>query len=136
MSINEINAEAKESLRKYFKNSQDVKHENEARKELTKEEIFESVVGEIKESEMKLEQRNQMRNTLQQDAKEAFEKVCGKKSEAKRSRTYDIRRNAKRIKRKYKTSNGICQFIKTKYNECKSIELRKKFFFYTYLIFS
>ena len=42
--------------------------------ELTKEEIFESVVGEIKESEMKLEQRNQMRNTLQQDAKEAFEK--------------------------------------------------------------
>lgn len=61
MSINEINAEAKESLRKYFKNSQDVKHENEARKELTKEEIFESVVGEIKESEMKLEQRNQMR---------------------------------------------------------------------------
>ena len=72
--INEINAEAKESLRKYFKNSQDVKHENEARKELTKEEIFESVVGEIKESEMKLEQRNQMRNTLQQDAKEAFEK--------------------------------------------------------------
>ena len=49
MSINEINAEAKESLRKYFKNSQDVKHENEARKELTKEEIFESVVGEINE---------------------------------------------------------------------------------------
>ena len=40
MSINEINAEAKESLRKYFKNSQDVKHENEARKELTKEEIL------------------------------------------------------------------------------------------------
>ena len=77
MSINEINAEAKESLRKYFKNSQDVKHENEARKELTKEEIFESVAGEIKESEMKLEQRNQMRNTLQQDAKEAFEKVNG-----------------------------------------------------------
>ena len=73
MSINEINAEAKESLRKYFKNGQDVKHENEARKELTKEEIFESVAGEIKESEMKLEQRNQMRNTLQQDAKEAFE---------------------------------------------------------------
>ena len=33
MSINKINAEAKESLRKYFKNSQDVKHENEARKE-------------------------------------------------------------------------------------------------------
>ena len=62
-----------ETLKKY----------NEITEELTKEEIFESVVGEIKESEMKLEQRNQMRNTLQQDAKEAFEKVCGKKSEAK-----------------------------------------------------
>ena len=83
MSINEINAEAKESLRKYFKDSNDVKHGNEGREELTKEEIFQSVAGEIKTSEMKLEQRNQMRNTLQQDAKEAFEKVCGKKSEAK-----------------------------------------------------
>lgn len=83
MSINEINAEAKESLRKYFKDSNDVKHENEVRKELTKEEIFESVAGEIKTSEMKLEQRNQMRNTLQHDAKEALEKVCGKEVEAK-----------------------------------------------------
>ncbi len=84
MSINEINAEAKESLRKYFKNSQDVKHENEVRKELTKEEIFESVAGEIKTSEMKLEQRNQMRSTLQQDAREAFEKVYGKEEKAKK----------------------------------------------------
>mgnify|MGYP000877681017 CR=1 FL=1 len=73
MSINEINAEAKESLRKYFKDSNDVKHGNEGREELTKEEIFQSVAGEIKTSEMKLEQRKQMRNTLQQDAKEAFE---------------------------------------------------------------
>ena len=81
MSINEINEQAKESLRKYFKDSNDVKHENETRKELTKEEIFQSVAGEIKTSEMKLEQRNQMRNTLQHDAKEAFEKVCGKKDE-------------------------------------------------------
>ena len=59
MSINEINAEAKESLRKYFKNSQDVKHENEARKELTKEEIFESVAGEIKESEIRTKKSNE-----------------------------------------------------------------------------
>ena len=48
MSINEINAEAKESLRKYFKDSNDVKHGNEGREELTKEEIFQSVAGEIK----------------------------------------------------------------------------------------
>ena len=50
---------------------------------MTKEEIFESVAGEIKGSEMKLEQRNQMRNTLQHDAREALEKVCGKKAETK-----------------------------------------------------
>lgn len=83
MSINEINAEAKESLRKYFKDSNDVKHENEGRKELTKEEIFQSVAGEIKTSEMKLEQRKQMKNTLQHDAREALEKVCEKKAETK-----------------------------------------------------
>ena len=83
MSINEINAEAKESLRKYFKDSNDVKHGNEGREELTKEEIFQSVAGEIKTSEMKLEQRKQMRNILQHDAREALEKVCGKKAKTK-----------------------------------------------------
>ena len=80
MSINEINAEAKESLRKYFKDSNDVKHGNEGREELTKEEIFQSVAGEIKTSEMKLEQRKQMRNTLQHDATLAS---CWKKAETK-----------------------------------------------------
>ena len=60
-----------------------VKHGNEGREELTKEEIFQSVAGEIKTSEMKLEQRKQMRNTLQHDAREALEKVCGKKAETK-----------------------------------------------------
>ena len=45
MSINEINAEAKESLRKYFKDSNDVKHGNEGREELTKEEIEYFVKG-------------------------------------------------------------------------------------------
>ena len=53
MSINEINAEAKESLRKYFKNSQDVKHENEARKELkenTKHQI--EYVNSLKQNTM------------------------------------------------------------------------------------
>ena len=90
MSINKINAEAKESLRKYFKNSQDVKHENEARKELTKEEIFESVVGEIKESEMKLEQRNQMRNTLQQDAEVEHMTLEGMQKELKENTKHQM----------------------------------------------
>ena len=45
MSINEINAEAKESLRKYFKDSNDVKHGNEGREELTKEEIIRDIVA-------------------------------------------------------------------------------------------
>ena len=59
MSINEINAEAKESLRKYFKDSNDVKHENEERKELTKEEIFQSVAGEIKTYEIRTKKSNE-----------------------------------------------------------------------------
>ena len=50
---------------------------------MTKEEIFQSVAGEIKTSEMKLEQRKQMRNILQHDAREALEKVCGKKAKTK-----------------------------------------------------
>ena len=71
MSINEINAEAKESLRKYFKNSQDVKHENEARKELTKEEIFESVAGEIKESKENTKHQMEYVNSLKQNTMNA-----------------------------------------------------------------
>ena len=53
MSINEINAEAKESLRKYFKDSNDVKHGNEGREELTKEEIFQSVALQEKSKNQK-----------------------------------------------------------------------------------
>ena len=122
MSINEINAEAKESLRKYFKDSNDVKHGNEGREELTKEEIFQSVAGEIKTSEMKLEQRKQMRNTLQHDAREALEKVCGKKAETKEVQHMTLEGMEKELRENSK-------FFKTKYNEFKSIRTSKEVLF-------
>ena len=127
MSINEINAEAKESLRKYFKNSQDVKHENEARKELTKEEIFQSVAGEIKTSEMKLEQRKQMRNTLQHDAREALEKVCGKKAETKEVQHMTLEGMEKELRENTKHQMEYVNSLKQ--NEFKSIRTSKEVLF-------
>ena len=81
MSINEINEQAKESLRKYFKDSQDIQHDADTKKQLTIEEMYKSVDDEIKEQEKKLEELHQMRHTLQHSAKEAYEVVYGKEDE-------------------------------------------------------
>ena len=82
MSINEINEQAKESLRKYFKDSQDIQHDDDTKKQLTIEEMYQSVVGEIKEQEKKLEELHQMRHALQHNAKEAYEAVYRKTHDA------------------------------------------------------
>ena len=81
MSINEINEQAKESLRKYFKDSQDIQHDDDTKKPLTIEEMYKSVDDEIKEQEKKLEELHQMRHALQHNAKEAYEAIYGKEDE-------------------------------------------------------
>ena len=48
MSINEINEQAKESLKKYFKNSQDIQHDDDTKKQLTIEEMYQSVESKNK----------------------------------------------------------------------------------------
>ena len=78
MSINEINEQAKQSLKKYFKDSQDIQHDDDIKKQLTIEEMYQSVDDEIKEQEKKLEELHQMRHALQHNAKEAYEAVYGK----------------------------------------------------------
>ena len=65
MSINEINEQAKQSLKKYFKDSQDIQHDDDTKKQLTIEEMYQSVDDEIKEQEKKLEELHQMRHALQ-----------------------------------------------------------------------
>lgn len=82
MSINEINEQAKESLKKYFKDGQDIQHDDDTKKQLTIEEMYQSVDDEIKEQEKKLEELHQMRHALQHNAKEAYEAVYGKTDEA------------------------------------------------------
>ena len=66
---------------------------------------------------MKLEQRNQMRNTLQQDAKEAFEKVCGKKSEAKEVEHMTLEGMQKELKENTKISGTV--YTRTLNNDYK-----------------
>ena len=52
MSINEINEQAKESLKKYFKDSQDIQHDDDTKKQLTIEEM-EKELHENAEHQMK-----------------------------------------------------------------------------------
>ena len=78
---------------------------------------------------MKLEQRKQMRNTLQHDAREALEKVCGKKAETKEVQHMTLEGMEKELRENTKQSNGICKFFKTKYNEFKSIRTSKEVLF-------
>ena len=85
MSINEINEQAKESLRKYFKDGQDIQHDDDTKKQLTIEEMYKSVDNEIKEHEKKLEELHQMRHALQHNAKEAYEAIYGKEDECRRN---------------------------------------------------
>ena len=51
-------ARPKESLKKYFKDSQDIQHDDDTKKQLTIEEMYQSVDDEIKEQEKKLEELN------------------------------------------------------------------------------
>ena len=78
MSINEINEQAKESLKKYFKDSQDIQHDDDTKKQLTIEEMYQSVDDEIKEQEKKLEELHQMRHALQHNAKKLMKRFMGK----------------------------------------------------------
>ena len=120
----------KNLLRKYFKDSNDVKHGNEGREELTKEEIFQSVAGEIKTSEMKLEQRKQMRNTLQHDAREALEKsMWKKKAETKEVQHMTLEGMEKELRENTKHQMEYVNSLKTKYNEFKSIRTSKEVLF-------
>ena len=47
MSINEINEQAKESLRKYFKDSQDIQHDDDTKKQLTIEDTSTNVTFNV-----------------------------------------------------------------------------------------
>lgn len=118
MSINEINEQAKQSLRKYFKDSQDVEHATDSKKQLTIEEMYKSVDDEIKEQEKKLEELHQMRHALQHNAKEAYEAVYGKTAEAKEVKHTTVEEMAKEL---HENAEHQMEYV----NELKNKSLEK-----------
>ena len=59
MSINEINEQAKESLKKYFKDSKDIKHDDDTKKQLTIEEMEKEL---HENAEHQMEYVNELKN--------------------------------------------------------------------------
>ena len=107
MSINEINEQAKESLKKYFKDSQDIQHDDDTKKQLTIEEMYQSVDDEIKEQEKKLEELHQMRHALQHNAKEAYEAIYGKEDEIQAVKHSTVEKMEKELRENTKTFTGL-----------------------------
>ena len=127
MSINEINEQAKQSLRKYFKDSQDIQHDDDdTKKQLTIEEMYQSVDGEIKEQEKKLEELHQMRHALQHNAKEAYEAVYGKTDEAAEVKHTTVEEMEKEL---HENAEHQMEYV----NELKNKSLKKLDLFFIYI---
>ena len=62
----------------------------------------------------KRQRRNQMRNTLQHDAKEALEKVCGKKAETKEVQHMTLEGMEKELKENAKHQMEYVNDLKNK----------------------
>lgn len=48
MSINEINEQAKQSLKKYFKDSQDIQHDDDTKKQLKSKKCINQLMMKLK----------------------------------------------------------------------------------------
>lgn len=81
MNVNQINEQAKKSLKKYFKNAYELEHSEGLRKELTYYDMMNMIQSDIKEQEEKLHELNMLKRVLEQDAKGAYEYIFGSNDE-------------------------------------------------------
>ena len=77
MNINQINEQAKQSLKKYFKNAYELEHSEGVRKELTYYDMMNMIQKDIKEQEERLNELNTFKKVLEHDAKGAYEYIFG-----------------------------------------------------------
>lgn len=77
MNLNQINEQAKQSLKKYFKNAYELEHSEGVRKELTYYDMMNMIQNDIKEQEEKLRELNTLKEILEHDAKGAYEYIFG-----------------------------------------------------------
>lgn len=77
MNLNQINEQAKQSLKKYFKNAYELESNKSLRKELTYDEMMNMIQSDIKKQEERLNELNMMKRVLEHDAKGAYEYIFG-----------------------------------------------------------
>lgn len=89
MKLEQINEQAKKSLKRYFKNAYELENKEGLRKELTYEEMMSMIHRDIKKQEERLHELNMMKSVLEHDAKGVYEYIFGKTDEADESVYHD-----------------------------------------------
>lgn len=81
MKLEQINEQAKLSLKKYFKNAYEINHNEESKKELTYQQMMDMIHSDIEKHQQKLEELNMMKSVLEHDAKKVYEYIFGAEKE-------------------------------------------------------
>lgn len=113
MNINQINEQAKQSLKKYFKNAYEMEHSEGLRKELAYYDMMKMIKSDIKEQEERLHELNMLKKVLEHDAKGAYEYIFGKAAEGQEVHHEDVKEMRKKIsdymERNFLYVNGLKQ---------------------------
>ena len=89
MNINQINEQAKQSLKKYFKNAYELENKGSLRKELTYDEMMSMIHQDIKKQEERLNELNTFKKVLEHDAKGAYEYIFGSANQGNKEVHHD-----------------------------------------------
>lgn len=76
MNTKKINEQAIESLKKYFNENKEISKED--MQPMTKEEVTNIVDSEISRYKAKIDELNELKHKISQEAEESFEKIFGK----------------------------------------------------------
>lgn len=81
MKLEQINEQAKLSLKKYFKDAYEIKQNEGNKKEFTYDEMISMIHSDIEKQQQRLHELNMMKEVLEHDAKKAYEYIFGAKTE-------------------------------------------------------
>ncbi|MBM6841916.1 hypothetical protein H6A03_10275 [[Clostridium] spiroforme] len=77
MKLEQINEQAKLSLKKYFKDAYEINHQEGLKKELSYNEMLDMIHTDIAKQQQRLQELNMMKSVLEHDAKKVYEYIFG-----------------------------------------------------------
>lgn len=77
MKLEQINEQAKLSLKKYFKDAYEINRQEGSKKELSHKEMLDMIHADIEKQQERLHELNMMKSVLEHDAKKVYEYIFG-----------------------------------------------------------